>query len=142
MTIRDARVSDAVAIAGLLTELGYPNDSEFVMEKLQLFTERGSSLILVGVIDNVVTGFICFDTQPLFHQDGLIGTIMALSVGEKFRGQGIGHALVARVEEIAKEAGCVKIAVASGVHRLDAHRFYLGIGYEEITKRFVKQLSQ
>jgi len=141
MTIRDAKASDAAAIAGLLTELGYPNDSDFATRKLQLFTDRDSSHVIVAEVDGAVAGFICFDAQPLFHQEGLIGTIMALSIGEKYRGHGVGRALVARVEEIGQHAGCVKIAVASGIHRLDAHRFYLGLGYEEITKRLVKQLK-
>jgi len=142
MTIRDAKAGDAKAIAELLTELGYPNDEHFVLKKLRVFSERDFSRVLIAEVEHGVAGFICFDAQPLFHQEGKIGTIMALSIGEAFRRQGIGRALVERVETISKDVGCIKIAVASGLHRADAHRFYLELGYEEITKRFVKRLSE
>jgi GNAT superfamily N-acetyltransferase len=66
---------------------------------------------------------------------------MALCVGNQFRGQGIGRALIQKIETVAREMCCIKISVASGVHRIEAHRFYTGLGYEEITKRFVKNLD-
>jgi GNAT superfamily N-acetyltransferase len=96
----------------------------------------------VAEIDGHVRAVISFDVQPLFHQDGNIGTIMALCVSEGFRGRGIGRALIQEVELIALNMGCTKIAVASGIQRLDTHRFYRSLGYEENSKRFVKNFGQ
>lgn len=134
-------MEDASAIAILLGELGYPSTHEFASAKLAEYDRQPRARVFVAEIDQIVVGFIAFDAQVLFHQPGLIGTIMALSVSERFRGQGIGRALVAEVERVAREIGCTKIAVASGVRREDAHRFYQTLGYEENTKRFVKQLQ-
>jgi GNAT superfamily N-acetyltransferase len=140
MTIRDAKETDAEAVASLLGELGYANESRFALERIKEFGARESSQVLVADKEGIVNGVICFDVQPLFHQEGSIGCIMALCVSAAARGQGIGRALVEHIEEIARTMGCIKIAVASGVRREDAHRFYQDLGYEENTKRFVKQL--
>jgi GNAT superfamily N-acetyltransferase len=41
------------------------------------------------------------------------------------RGRGIGRALLAELSRRAREAGCRVIDLDSGVHRSDAHRFYM-----------------
>jgi GNAT superfamily N-acetyltransferase len=140
MTVRDATTEDAASVVGLLAELGYPCDADFARQRILGYTTRPSSAILIAEVEHQIRGFLAFDAQPLFHQDGNIGCIMALCVTNDARGGGVGRALVNRVEEIAKALGCTKIAVASGLQRVEAHTFYRDLGYEEITKRFVKQL--
>ena len=41
------------------------------------------------------------------------------------RSTGVGHALIAELERRARDAGCSGLDLDSGVHRHDAHRFYL-----------------
>jgi GNAT superfamily N-acetyltransferase len=48
--------------------------------------------------------------------------------------------LVEAVEGWARQHGCDVIEVTSGNQRVDAHRFYEGLGYAEKRKRFVKSL--
>jgi GNAT superfamily N-acetyltransferase len=140
--IRNAEEQNVEPIALLLTELGYPADASFVRAKLEELKAYPTVTMLIAEWEGTVAGVICFDSQPLFHQAGKIGTIMALAVSHAHRGLGIGRRLVEYIETLALEMGCIKIAVASGVHREDAHSFYRRLGYEEITKRFVKQLSE
>ncbi|GAA0621458.1 GNAT family N-acetyltransferase [Streptomyces crystallinus] len=47
-----------------------------------------------------------------------------LVTAETARSQGVGHALLAHVEKIARAAGCTSLNLDSGTHRTDAHRFY------------------
>jgi GNAT superfamily N-acetyltransferase len=140
IVIRNARSDDAEALIVLLTELGYPQDSSFVISKLREFSERGSAKAFVAEESGDVLGFLSFDSHTAFHQKGRIGTITAMCVLESARGRGIGRQLIEHTEHVAKEAGCVRIAVASGVQRLETHQFYLNLGYEEKTKRFIKEL--
>jgi len=90
--------------------------------------------------DGSVVGFLSFDSEPAFHREGRIGTITAMCVDENARGKGIGRKLIEQAEDFAKESGCIRVAVASGLQRHETHRFYLDLGYEEKTKRFVKDI--
>ena len=137
ITIRDAKTTDRDSIALLLTQLGYPSDSEFAEKSIETYT-NADRFVLVAESDDTVTGFLSFSMEPAFHKSGNIGSIMALAVLESMHGKGIGSKLVRDAERRARAMGCVRLAVASGVQRLDAHRFYLGLGFEERTKRFVK----
>ena len=47
-----------------------------------------------------------------------------LVTAESARSRGVGHALLAHVEGIARGAGCTSLNLDSGTHRTDAHRFY------------------
>lgn len=50
--------------------------------------------------------------------------ILALSVDENNRSNGIGAALLRTAEEWAREQGARRVRVRSNVIRKDAHRFY------------------
>ncbi len=140
VVIREARTEDADALAVLLTQLGYPQDASFIVRKLWELSERASAKVFVAEQNASVVGFLSFDSEPAFHREGRIGTITAICVLESHRGRGIGRSLVAQSEIFGKETGCVRIAVASGVQRHETHQFYMKLGYEEKTKRFVKDL--
>ena len=138
VVIREAVVEDADALAILLSQLGYPQDTPFVTRKLAEFDERTSAKVFVAEQEGSVVGFLSFDSEPAFHREGRIGTITSMCVLEGFRSEGIGHQLIEHAEAFAKEAGCVRIAAASGIQRHKTHNFYKNLGYEEKTKRFVK----
>jgi GNAT superfamily N-acetyltransferase len=88
-----------------------------------------------------LVAFVHLHRAELFHAPGRLGRIMALAVAEGSRRQGIGRRLMAAVERRARECGCVKMEVSSGVHRPGAHAFYRKLGYNEEPKRFVKMLG-
>ena len=140
LIIRNARDKDADALTILLTQLGYPQETSFVIRKLQELSQRASAKVFVAEEHGHILGFLSFDSEPAFHREGSIGTITAMCVLEEARSLGIGRQLIRHAESFAKETGCVRIAVASGMHRLETHTFYLNLGYEEKTKRFIKEL--
>ena len=47
-----------------------------------------------------------------------------LITSEARRSAGVGHALMAELERRARDAGCRRLDLDSGVHRREAHRFY------------------
>ena len=51
-------------------------------------------------------------------------TIDDLVVGTAARSNGIGHALLAELQQRARTAGCQLLDLDSATHRTDAHRFY------------------
>ena len=59
---------------------------------------------------------------------------------EDRRSRGVGAALLAELEARARAAGCAVLALDSGVHRADAHRFYFREGFAITSFRFAKPL--
>ncbi|HEV8191960.1 MAG TPA: GNAT family N-acetyltransferase [Ktedonobacterales bacterium] len=57
------------------------------------------------------------------------------------RSRGYGEALLGHVERMARELDCDTVALASGLQRLDAHRFYeQRMGYSRTAYTFQKSL--
>jgi len=140
VTIREAQDSDAVAIASLLGELGYPTDPSAVRERLERMRAEGGQWTLVAERDGQVLGTATVVIRHMLSRDAPFGRVTTVVVTEAARSQGIGGALIARAEEICGEAGCGALEVTSAEHRTRAHDFYIRLGFEERRKRFVKQL--
>ena len=47
-----------------------------------------------------------------------------LVTDERERSKGVGHALIAYMERLGRERGCDVLALDSGTHRQQAHKFY------------------
>ena len=58
------------------------------------------------------------------------------------RSTGVGHRLLAHLEEHARAAGCHELNLDSGTHRTGAHRFYLRERFDIAAFHFVKELRE
>ena len=136
--IRSALATDVKALKRLLGQLGYPDlDDDLVLQKIRLH-QNGTYRLLVYETGERVVGFIALHWFELIHLRSSLGRISAFCVDEEFRSQGIGSALLEAAESMLAAMGCGKIEVTSNAKRLDTHAFYLGRGYKEDSKRFVK----
>ena len=61
-------------------------------------------------------------------------------VGERFRRQGIGEALMEAVEAEARRRGGTHLVLNTAHRRADAHAFYEALGYEHTGRRYTKEL--
>jgi GNAT superfamily N-acetyltransferase len=138
--VRDAQTTDSTAVAGLLAQLGYPTAPSNVVVRLARLADDPSNAVLVAEADGDVVGMTSAYVRPLIHHDAAFARIACLVVDEGWRERGVGRRLVEAVESWAQERGCDVVEVTSGDQRLDAHRFYEGLGYAEKRKRFVKKL--
>jgi GNAT superfamily N-acetyltransferase len=58
------------------------------------------------------------------------------------RSRGHGRALLGHVEDLAAAEGCEMVALSSGLHRTDAHRFYeQHMGYDRVSYSFTKRVA-
>ena len=139
LEIRPAVGGDVDDLLGLLDLLGYPAPPEVAAERLERM-QAADEPVLVAVSAGRVIGMVTVNVRPVLHRPGPIGRITALAVAQDRQGAGVGRALVAAAEELARAKGCVLMEVTSNVRREAAHAFYERAGYERTSWRFAKPL--
>ncbi len=142
--IREAAISDCTAIYDLnKNSLGYDYPLEKTQVQLQKILTGGTEKIFVACIDGGIAGYIhAADYECLFENSRK--NIIGIAVDRRYQNQGIGTALVAAVEEWAKNTGAAGVRLVSGSNRHEAHRFYTAKGYRmrKEQKNFVKYFEE
>jgi GNAT superfamily N-acetyltransferase len=64
-----------------------------------------------------------------------------LVADETTRSTGVGHAMIAYMEALARERGCNVFTLDSGTQRQKAHKFYFREGFTVVAFHFVKPLK-
>ena len=137
-TIRRAQRDDALAVAELMTMLGYPALAAQVEGRIAVCKNSTETTIFVAECEGRVVGVLSFHRIPQFHADGFLGRITSLIVAPEYRKMGLGRLLVSAAEEFAQVQGCSRIEVTSGDYRTDAHAFYEHLGFRTDCRRFIK----
>jgi GNAT superfamily N-acetyltransferase len=141
LTVRDAGVADAHAIADLLGQLGYPTQSSTVSARLERLVIVGDRVV-VADLDGRAVGLAHLQVAPAIELDGPVAKIGALVVDEAHRGRGIGRALVDALEDEARTRGCGVLFLTTADGRDDAHAFYERLGLEQTGRRYGRTLSE
>jgi GNAT superfamily N-acetyltransferase len=141
---RAAHPDDAEELAALLAELGYPdNEPDAVRHRLATWGDGGHGRVLVADDGGRVAGVVAVAMLPYFERDGCWARIVAIVVGEAWRGMGVGRLLIEAAEEAARERGCVAMEVTTARYRVRAREFYRTLGFEDRcdrSARFIKTL--
>jgi GNAT superfamily N-acetyltransferase len=144
LSIGAARVEDAEPLARLLNLLGYPSTAEQVVDRLGHWDAEPRSAVLAAHDGAELLGCLAVHSSPLFELTGRSARIQALVVATAGRRSGVGRALVAAAEKLARDWGCRMIEVTSARDRVDAHAFYQQLGYVDQcarSGRFLKELA-
>lgn len=107
-------------------------DLEEMTRKFHLIDQNEAYHLLGAEVDGKIVGTLmtvtCHDLVGTFKA---FMTIENVAVSEVCRGKGIGRALFAEAERIAKEAECSYIYLVSGPTRTIAHKMYAALGYTD-----------
>nr|WP_316246625.1 GNAT family N-acetyltransferase [Sutcliffiella horikoshii] len=97
--------------------------------ELYAYVVKEEVVAVTGII--MLTNF--YDGRHIYVYD-----LVTKSTG---RSKGYGEKLLSYIEELAKERGCEKITLSSGLPRIDAHRFYeKKMDYDKTSYVFRKEL--
>lgn len=130
MIIRECQMTDIEDIYLLnKKDLGYDYPQAKMKKQLKRILEKDTDKIYVALIDQQVVGYIHAHDYDLIYQDRF-KNILGIAVDQKYRHQGIGKALLHKVEQWAKETNALGIRLVSGKERKDAHEFYQACGYQ------------
>ncbi|MDE7326962.1 MAG: GNAT family N-acetyltransferase [Lachnospiraceae bacterium] len=128
--IRECKAEDSGFIYELNRDwMGYDYPPDKTREKLCELMARRENKILVAEESGRVVGYIhaaSYDTTYSPHMKNIMG----IAVSSGFQRQGIGRALLAHVEEWARQDGAAGVRLVSGSARTGAHVFYQSCGYE------------
>jgi len=138
MTIRPATRDDVPAIVAMLVDdvLGatreLPDDLAPYYEAFTAIDTSEDQLLVVAERDGHVTGTAQMTFMAgLSHRGMTRAEIEAVRVHRTARGSGLGTLLVRWCIERAQRHGCGMVQLTSNASRVDAHRFYAKLGFEQ-----------
>lgn len=136
--IRRASEADIPAIVALLLDDDFGSQRESLsdltpyIDAFRTITADPNHLLAVMERDGAVIG-----TQHLTFLPGLSYKgatrlqIEEVRIASSERGNGLGTLLIEWAIERARERGCFLVQLTSNAARIDAHRFYLRLGFEQ-----------
>jgi GNAT superfamily N-acetyltransferase len=137
--VREAKPSDAEALAELIRTLGHEVTEKDVRKNLGKLKKLGE-LPLVAVEDKQVIGLCGVHRMVAIHRSAPVGRITILVVDAEAHKRGIGRMLVAAAEAWCRDKGCALLEVTSNDRLSRAHAFYRHMGFERTSMRFCKTL--
>lgn len=141
VNIRSAKSEDTQAICDLLKQMGYPQPLTLIQEKFEILHNEANSQILIAEETGKIYGFLSLYFIPQIALQGDFAKICYLCVDENMRSKGVRHLLAQEAERLARQRGCDRMELHSGMQRPLAHQFYLREGYIEAPKYFRKALN-
>jgi ribosomal protein S18 acetylase RimI-like enzyme len=138
ITLRSARPTDAVAIAALFTDEGYPAGPSDIVARLERFNSP-ESRVVVAEHDEAILGFIAVHAMARFEHDDWILRILALVVDAGARERGVGRALIGEAERIGTELGAAFVELTAGHHRPEARHLYESLGYDATVTAYLRK---
>jgi GNAT superfamily N-acetyltransferase len=140
LLIREVTPADAPDLARLITQLGYPTSRDGIEKRMAVLARLPGHGIFVAERNGRIVGLVGAYLDYALEIDGAYGRLMGLVVDEAFRGRGIGARLMEWIEGWLRDRGATRLTLTSGKQRIDAHRFYRNLGYEETGLRFARPL--
>ena len=146
ITIRESIHDDIPLILELLYELGRQKpqkDSELEkFEKLlkNYMQEDDKKILVAQDNDSKIIGMISMVFLSRLNQNTLEMYVPELIVSQNYRSKGIGKKLISSSIEFGKEKKCHRIRLESGNQRIESHKFYKHLGFENSSVFFTKNL--
>ncbi len=129
MSIRPMKPADSEAVSLLSHQLGYPMNEETTRARIELIMAQPDHAAFVVESGGEVVGWIHLTVSHSLVTDTSNVEIAGLVVDERFRGHGLGKALVARAEQWTLERDLTDLKLRSATKRTEAHQFYQNLGF-------------
>jgi GNAT superfamily N-acetyltransferase len=139
--VRPLRPSDAGSVARLLNQLGYPAEEGEVRTRIEAWARDDRGIAVGVMIEDRLAGCAAVHVIPFFERPGARARLVALVVDAEYRRRGIASALVEQCRNFARRHGATEIEVTSRRTRPEAHRFYPGLGFSDVSDQSRRYLS-
>mgnify|MGYP003582665692 CR=1 FL=1 len=132
--------AEALEILSLSEQLGYGNNFEMLLGRLQEIIPLKDHAIFVAKAEGKIVGWlhclICLRVEsPLFVE------VTGLVVDENVRGQQIGKNLIETSKKWSQNRGISTIRIRCNVLRTETHKFYQALGFFSTKEQKVFEMS-
>ena len=146
LKIRDFCLSDTSSLLELLYELGChkpqnDHEKEIFYQLIYNYDEDSEKRIFIAEIDdNKIVGAVIILILPRLNQIAPELYVPELIVVKNYQNQGIGKELINSCVDFAKKGKCHRIRLESGNQRLNSHKFYRKLGFDQSSLSFSLKL--
>lgn len=156
-TVRAYAPGDRAAVVGLVHQLNLFEDAisadrardvkaaEACLDSDLSRIARDGGAIMVAVDGRDVVGMMCFvleQPQPYLRAEiAQVGWVSELVIDERYRGQGIGTALLAEAERLARSFGVKRLMIGAIVGNHIARKAYERFGFRPAVMELSKDLD-
>ncbi|MDP3547848.1 MAG: GNAT family N-acetyltransferase [Phreatobacter sp.] len=156
-TVRAYAPGDRAAVVGLVHQLNLFEDAisadrardvkaaEACLDSDLARIARDGGAIMVAVDGRDVVGMMCFvleQPQPYLRAEiAQVGWVSELVIDERYRGQGIGTALLAEAERLARSFGVKRLMIGAIVGNHVARKAYERFGFRPAVMELSKDLD-
>ena len=139
MRIRRACATDVPAMVGLLVQLGYTPQEDWV--RIWVNAASPDDRCLVAEIGSRVVGLTHVHRVPFLTESAYKARLTALVVDETERSHGVGALLLEATEQVTREMGATVLELSTSNRRQRAHRFYERHGYIQSSRHYRKAVA-
>ncbi|MBC7918448.1 MAG: GNAT family N-acetyltransferase [Rhodoferax sp.] len=139
LNIRSMTGDDSARVAEFLPDLGYAVTPEILTQRLRRLLEWPDQMACVVEIEGFVVGLCQVQGVRLLASDGY-AEMQALVVAANYQGQGLGKALLKHAIDWSVRAGYLRLRLRSGLHRAEAHQFYVAQGFTQSKASYAFEL--
>lgn len=137
VVIRKAGEADVAAILRLMAQLDITGEQGLTVAEgtrilQKIATYPNYAIYVAEDRDQRIVGtFALLVMDNLAHRGAPSAIVEDVCVDESSRGHGVGRAMMSFAMELAKQAGCYKLALSSNGARTRAHDFYRSLGFSQ-----------
>lgn len=136
--LRPATPRDAHPVAALLGELGYPTTPEQARARLARIQDDADYHTVLAESEGEVLGLIGLQRGWGYEHDRPFVRVLALVVAAGARRRGVGARLIAAADDFARLHDAHEMHLTTALHRVEAHRFYEGLGFGRSGWRYTR----
>jgi GNAT superfamily N-acetyltransferase len=137
VTLRPATIEDVPAIVELLADdpIGVSRESDTAglrpyLAAFAAIDADPGQLLLVADADGAVVATLQLGLIPGLARRGMLrAQLEAVRVHSRYRGSGLGRAMIGWAIDEARRHGCGLVQLTSDKQRTEAHRFYAELGF-------------
>jgi ribosomal protein S18 acetylase RimI-like enzyme len=140
---RTAESADAAGLAQLVRLNALFNGASDSAEQIaaRLADPRRVETAILAEIDGHIVGFAILRLVPCIFFTEPYAELTELYVDEGHRRYGVGRALIAHVERLAREAGARQLLILTDFNNHVAQSIYRSMGYEDYDIALTKDLT-